>query len=149
MRPVLKRARFLATLLGVPLVVLLGPANLSATPDALRKLDPALTTRARQSDGFSRIIVRTGTATSGKARDALIREAGGMSGRKLPSTSSQVAVVPNAALRGLAASPIVERVSKEDRRRALDAGFQLHLAKPIDGESLVTAVAKLARLDRR
>ena len=47
--------------------------------------------------------------------DALIRGAGGMSGRKLPSTSSQVAVVPNAALRGLAASPIVERVSLDRR----------------------------------
>ena len=59
MRPVLKRARFLATLLGVTLVVPLGPANLSATPDPLKKLDPALTARVRQSDGFSRVIVRT------------------------------------------------------------------------------------------
>jgi two-component system, chemotaxis family, CheB/CheR fusion protein len=31
-----------------------------------------------------------------------------------------------------------------DRRRALEAGFQLHLTKPIDAEQLVTAVAKLA-----
>ena len=76
MRPVLKRARFLATLLGVTLVVPLGPANLSATLDPLKKLDPALTARARQSDGFSRVIVRTGTANSGRAVDALIRGAG-------------------------------------------------------------------------
>jgi hypothetical protein len=104
MRPVLKRARFLATLLGVTLVVPLGPANLSATPDPLKKLDHALTARARQYDGFSRVIVRTGTANSGNVVDALIRGAGGISVRKLPSTSSNVAVVPNAALRGLAAS---------------------------------------------
>jgi signal transduction histidine kinase/CheY-like chemotaxis protein len=41
----------------------------------------------------------------------------------------------------------------EDRQRALDAGFQLHLVKPIDGSSLVAAVAalrtmKLARTER-
>ena len=40
MRPVLKRARFLATLLGVTLVVPLGPANLSATPDPLNETRP-------------------------------------------------------------------------------------------------------------
>ena len=115
MRPVLKRARFLATLLGLALLTPLGPANLSATPDPLKKLDPALKGRARKSHGYSRVIVRTGTANAGNAVDALIRGAGGMSGRKLPSTSSQVAVVPNAALRGLAASPIVERVSLDRR----------------------------------
>ena len=115
MRPVLKRARFLATLLGLSLLTPLGPANLSATPDGLKKLDSALKGRARKLHGYSRVIVRTGTANSGKAVDALIRGAGGMSGRKLPSTASQVAFVPNAALRGLAASPIVERVSLDRR----------------------------------
>ena len=34
----------------------------------------------------------------------------------------------------------------EDRQHALDAGFQLHLAKPIDSESLIAAVAGLAAL---
>ena len=115
MRPVLKRARFLATLLGLALLTPLGPANISATPDPLKKLDPALKGRARKTHGYSRVIVRTGTAKAGNAVDALIRGAGGMSGRKLPSTSSQVAVVPNVALRGLAASPIVERVSLDRR----------------------------------
>ena len=76
MRLVMKRARFLATLLGVTLVVPLGPANLSATPDPLTKLGPALTSRARQSDGFSRVIVRTGTVHSRNVVDALIRGAG-------------------------------------------------------------------------
>jgi len=31
----------------------------------------------------------------------------------------------------------------EDRQHALQAGFQLHLAKPIDSRSLVAAVATL------
>ena len=34
----------------------------------------------------------------------------------------------------------------EDRQQALDAGFQLHLAKPIDADSLVAAVASLGKL---
>jgi CheY-like chemotaxis protein len=32
----------------------------------------------------------------------------------------------------------------EDRRRALAAGFNLHLAKPIDPSELVVSVARLA-----
>ncbi len=43
--------------------------------------------------------------------------------------------VPVAALTALA--------GEEDRRRALDAGFQMHLAKPIDADRLATAVATL------
>jgi CheY-like chemotaxis protein len=48
-----------------------------------------------------------------------------------------VASVPAAALTALA------RV--EDRRRALLAGFQTHLAKPVDPEELLATVASLAR----
>jgi CheY-like chemotaxis protein len=32
----------------------------------------------------------------------------------------------------------------EDRARVLQAGFQCHLAKPVDARTLVTAVATLA-----
>ena len=35
--------------------------------------------------------------------------------------------------------------SREDRIRLLSAGFQAHLAKPIDPAELVTVVATLAR----
>jgi CheY-like chemotaxis protein len=37
----------------------------------------------------------------------------------------------------------------EDRQRALSAGFQMHVAKPIEPKKLVTAVARLVgRADR-
>jgi len=49
----------------------------------------------------------------------------------------QVRRVPAAALTAYARS--------EDRVKALRAGFQIHLAKPIDPTELVTAVASLAR----
>jgi hypothetical protein len=45
------------------------------------------------------------------------------------------ASIPAAALTALA--------REEDRERALRAGFQLHLAKPIDGSAVVAAVAML------
>jgi signal transduction histidine kinase/CheY-like chemotaxis protein len=54
--------------------------------------------------------------------------------RALPGT---VATIPAAALTALA--------REEDRHRALAAGFQLHLAKPIDGQSLIAAVVGLAK----
>ena len=45
------------------------------------------------------------------------------------------ASIPAAALTAFA--------REEDRERALRAGFQLHLSKPIDGAALVAAVAAL------
>jgi CheY-like chemotaxis protein len=36
----------------------------------------------------------------------------------------------------------------EDRQQALNAGFQLHLPKPVDALSLVSAVATLGRMKR-
>jgi CheY-like chemotaxis protein len=48
----------------------------------------------------------------------------------------EAARVPAAAVTGQAAP--------EDRRRALRAGFQAHLAKPVDPDRLVTVIAGLA-----
>jgi CheY-like chemotaxis protein len=46
-------------------------------------------------------------------------------------------VTPAAALTALARS--------EDRRRALNAGYQMHVAKPVDPRELVSAVERLAQ----
>jgi signal transduction histidine kinase/CheY-like chemotaxis protein len=51
-----------------------------------------------------------------------------------PGTAS----IPAAALTAFARD--------EDRQRALQAGYQLHLAKPVDASSLVAAVATLGRM---
>ena len=51
-----------------------------------------------------------------------------------PGTTSSI---PAAALTAFA--------RKEDRQQALQAGFQLHLAKPVDAQALVAAVATLGR----
>jgi signal transduction histidine kinase/CheY-like chemotaxis protein len=57
--------------------------------------------------------------------------------RKLRTLDTSIASVPAAALTAFA--------REEDRQHALDAGFQLHLSKPIDAVSLIAAVATLAR----
>jgi len=57
--------------------------------------------------------------------------------RKLRSLDATIASVPAAALTAFA--------REEDRQEALEAGFQLHLSKPIDAGSLIAAVATLAR----
>ena len=59
--------------------------------------------------------------------------------RKLRGTSSRAATVPAAALTAYA--------REEDRRIALQAGFQMHLSKPIDARSLVSAVVSLAHVN--
>jgi signal transduction histidine kinase/ActR/RegA family two-component response regulator len=57
--------------------------------------------------------------------------------RKLRATA-ETASIPAAALTALARD--------EDRHQALSAGFQLHLAKPVDADALVAAVASLGKL---
>ncbi len=57
--------------------------------------------------------------------------------RKVRASNHKVSSVPAAALTALA--------REDDRQRALNAGFQLHLAKPIDGQSLIAAVATLGK----
>jgi len=59
--------------------------------------------------------------------------------RRLRALDASIASTPAAALTAFA--------REEDRQEALDAGYQLHLAKPIDAASLIAAVATLARWD--
>ena len=51
----------------------------------------------------------------------------------------------NPLVRRVPAAALTAYARSEDRVRALRAGFQIHLAKPIDPAELVTAVAALAR----
>jgi CheY-like chemotaxis protein len=51
----------------------------------------------------------------------------------------------SAASRGIPAVALTAYARPEDRRRALDAGFQDYLTKPVEPEVLVARVAALAR----
>jgi CheY-like chemotaxis protein len=57
--------------------------------------------------------------------------------RRLRGMDIATSDVPAAALTAFA--------REEDRQEALEAGFQLHLSKPIDASALIAAVATLAR----
>jgi CheY-like chemotaxis protein len=54
------------------------------------------------------------------------------------SNRREIASIPAAALTGFART--------QDREQALAAGFQLHLAKPIDPHALIDAVARLGKI---
>jgi len=73
-------------------------------------------------------VLLTDIAMPGEDGYSLIRKV-----RKLGSPGT--ADLPAVALTSLA--------REEDRQEALQAGFELHLAKPIDSQSLVEAVASL------
>jgi signal transduction histidine kinase/CheY-like chemotaxis protein len=57
--------------------------------------------------------------------------------RRVRALNASIATIPAAAFTALARD--------EDRQRALNAGFQMHLAKPIDGQALVAAVVSLGK----
>jgi PAS domain S-box-containing protein len=52
---------------------------------------------------------------------------------------------PDRRVRDLPAAALTAYARSEDRMRALRAGFQIHLAKPIDPAELVTTIAALTR----
>ena len=52
---------------------------------------------------------------------------------------------PNLKLRELPAAALTAYARSEDRVKAMRAGFQMHLAKPIDPQELMTTIAVLAK----
>ena len=58
-------------------------------------------------------------------------------GRIRASTDADIRDIPAAALTAFARS--------EDRTKALDHGFEMHLAKPVDPGELVSSIATLVR----
>jgi PAS domain S-box-containing protein len=57
----------------------------------------------------------------------------------------QVRRHPNPRVREVPAAALTAYARSEDRMKALGAGFQIHLAKPIDPAELVTTIAALAK----
>jgi hypothetical protein len=55
--------------------------------------------------------------------------------------------LPSIRLARIPAAAVTAFASDEDRQRALDAGFQTHLAKPVHAAALVQAVAELAHVE--
>ena len=58
---------------------------------------------------------------------------------------TQVRRHPNPRIRGIPAAALTAYARSEDRMKALRAGFQIHLAKPVDPAELITTTAALAK----
>jgi CheY-like chemotaxis protein len=57
--------------------------------------------------------------------------------------------LPEATVRDVPAAALTAYARPEDRVKALQSGFQMHLAKPIDPAELIVAVAALAKRPQR
>jgi PAS domain S-box-containing protein len=109
--------------------------------DALRMLSEILRAAGAEVATAGSSLEALGALAAGKAH-ALIADLGmpridgfGLIAQVREHSDPEVRRVPAAALTAYARS--------EDRNRALDAGFQMHLAKPIDPGQLLTAIAAL------
>jgi PAS domain S-box-containing protein len=58
---------------------------------------------------------------------------------------SRMRASPDADVRDIPAAALTAFARSEDRTRALDSGFEMHLAKPVDPGELVASVARLVR----
>jgi CheY-like chemotaxis protein len=71
----------------------------------------------------------------------------GMPGEDGYSLIRRVRALPQASMAAIPAAALTALARKEDRQQALQAGFQMHLTKPVDSKVLVTAIATLNRLN--
>jgi serine protease AprX len=110
------RARLLARLLPISVGALLlltglivpGSLPLRASPPESAKLGPSARQRAALSSGRSTVILQVRNLAA--ARSAVLAAKGTL-GRTLPSISSQVATLPNAALAGLSSSASILNIA--------------------------------------
>ena len=96
----------------------LAPSAQTQSSDDGRKLGPIVRADAAQDDGSSAVIIRAVDAASLDALGPAIAAAGGVAGRQLRIITSRAAVVPKAALFGLAHHPFIAEISADRPTRA-------------------------------
>src|SRR5262249_51880509 len=79
--------------------------------------------------------------------DVVVADLGmpGMDGLEL---ISRIRAMEDQTLRDIPAAALTAFARSDDRTRALRAGFEMHLAKPVDPGELVASVATLVRRTR-
>ena len=78
--------------------------------------------------------------------DVLVADIG-MPGEDGYSLIRRVRGLPQSGAASIPAAALTALARREDRQQALQAGFQMHLTKPIDSSTLATAVSMLHRLN--
>jgi CheY-like chemotaxis protein len=71
----------------------------------------------------------------------------GMPGEDGYTLIRAIRTMPRGQPAQLPAAAVTGRSAPDDRTRALRAGYQAHLAKPVDPDRLIAVLADLARLD--
>lgn len=118
-------------------------------------VDDAPDVRVLVSTALSRVGAKVETVESGKAAlkrlqekefDILISDIGmpDMDGYELMTRARTLQPFVTRQISSIALSAYVR---EEERNRALDAGFDLHVAKPVNLSDLVTKVSRLAKLN--
>jgi PAS domain S-box-containing protein len=115
-------------------------------PDALSLLRVVLETAGAAVTTFASPIAAL-TQVAVERPDALIVDVG------MPEMDGydfirRVRASPEAAMHDVPAAALTAFARAEDRTRALQSGFEMHLAKPVDPGELVAAVATLVRRAR-
>src|SRR3954467_13865464 len=77
--------------------------------------------------------------TSGGVPDVLLSDIG-MAGEDGAGVVQKIRASAEAALREMPAIAITAYARPEDRARVLEAGYQLHVAKPFDTDELIRAI---------
>ena len=111
--------------------------------DALALVSELLEPPARASDR----ALGGGRAQQSRERRPRCRSSPTWGCRRSTGFSSSIAsgATPIRACAMLPAAALTAYARTEDRMKALRAGFQIHLAKPIDPAELVTTIASLAK----
>jgi serine protease AprX len=109
------RTRISLRLILASLAILAATSPAFAQPNPLGKLDALARTEQSRSAGWSRVIVLASDQQSVPMLRGLVERMGGLAGRELPIINGHAALVPNAALAGLARSPFVAAVAFDRR----------------------------------
>lgn len=120
--------------------------QVAASPDLHSRLDPVLQGRVLQP-GRSRVVLRTPTPAGGGQIALQVSSLGGRVVRHLPGINAVALDIPNAALIGLAASPLVVRISADrpiaaamDRTSAAVGARAVRDRLGVDGSGVGVAV---------
>jgi CheY-like chemotaxis protein len=115
-------------------------------PDALRLLQDVLQMAGARVSTATSAAMALEAARDGRP-DVILADIG-MPGTDGYELIRQIRTSSDPGVRNIPAAALTAFARSEDRTRALQSGFEMHLAKPVDPGELVASVATLVRRSR-
>jgi CheY-like chemotaxis protein len=115
-------------------------------PDALRLLQDVLHMAGARVSTATSAAMALEAARDGHP-DVILADIG-MPGTDGYELIRQIRMSSDPGVRNIPAAALTAFARSEDRTRALQSGFEMHLAKPVDPGELVASVATLVRRSR-